>query len=100
LDEHPKHLSYREDIDGLRAKDGFIESVEIDRRLSEITANLNVGFISVIDGFCVEQDCLVRLGENYPDDLITSDHGHLTKKSSEFLFGSDLVKSIFRNTPE
>lgn len=81
-------------------KDGFIESVEIDRKLSEITTNLDVGFISVIDSFCVEQNCLVRLGENYPDDLITPDYGHLTKKSSEFLFGSDLVKSFFRNTPK
>ena len=79
-------------------KDCFIESVEIDRRLSEITTNLDVSFISVIDGFCVEQDCLVRLGENYPDDFVTSDSGYLTKKSSEFLFGSDLVKSFFRNT--
>ena len=73
---------------------------EIDRKLSEITTNLDVGFISVIDSFCVEQNCLVRLGENYPDDLITPDYGHLTKKSSEFLFGSDLVKSFFRNTPK
>ena len=39
------------------------QSLEVDRRLKDITSNLGVRYISAYDVFCNENGCLVRLGD-------------------------------------
>ena len=42
-------------------------TLDIDRRLKEIAANLGIRFISAYDVFCNDNGCLTRLGDTAKD---------------------------------
>jgi hypothetical protein len=65
--------------------------VALDRRLKKNYINKeNIEYISLVDFLCNEQGCLVRVGDDIRNDLITWDYGHFTRVASEFV-GKNLL---------
>lgn len=59
-----------------------LDVLQIDEKLS---AELGGQYISLTDVLCENGQCLTRLGEDLPEDMITIDYGHLTERASSFV---------------
>ena len=68
-------------------------SLEVDRRLKDITSHLGVRYISAYDVFCNENGCLARLGDT-AKDIVQWDSSHLTPAGSWYLV-SRITDQIF-----
>ena len=68
-------------------------TLEINRRLKEITEKLGVRYISAHDVLCDEEGCLARLGDT-AKDIVQFDKTHLTPAGSWY-FVSHVADQIF-----
>ena len=68
---------------------------DLNARMIQVSQTLNVEYISLIEHFCNNASCLIRVSDQVPDGLITSDHDHFTQQASEYLFSLPKVKSLF-----
>jgi peptidoglycan/LPS O-acetylase OafA/YrhL len=57
---------------------------DIEKRLRQIATGEGVGFVSAIDVFCQQNECLTKTG-NAPEDIIAWDSAHLTDAGSYLL---------------
>jgi hypothetical protein len=74
---------------------------EIDKILKQRYAdNKSLTYISLTDFFCNSSGCLLYIGENRRDDIVTHDYGHLLPKASEYLSKNLLAQIVMRTFPE
>lgn len=66
--------------------DTWPATVARDESLREVAGELGMDYISLVDLLCDDGGCLIRVSEEIPDGLVTSDHDHLTAQASEFVF--------------
>ena len=70
-------------------------SLKMDESLRSVDANYpGVEYFSLRDNLCNERGCVVRLGPDYPEDLIVHDYGHLTKHGAIYISEAFLGKRI------
>jgi peptidoglycan/LPS O-acetylase OafA/YrhL len=75
--------------------------METDTVLKERYANNPyLTYVSLIDCFCNSEGCLLYLGDNRLEGLVTHDTGHLLPKASEFLSRRLLAPAIMTTFPE
>jgi peptidoglycan/LPS O-acetylase OafA/YrhL len=74
------------------------QTIELDRRLRDITANLGVDYISAYDVLCNAGGCLARLGDA-ATDIVQFDKTHLTPAGSWYLI-SHVADQIFDASQE
>ena len=56
---------------------------KVEDELSDMARELNIEFLSVIDTFCEQKECLVKLGDSV-ETFTSWDYGHLTSVASEY----------------
>ena len=60
----------------------------VDHSLKTLANDLGVRYLSLIDKLCAADECRIRVSEDIPAGLVTSDHDHLTAEASTFVFKS------------
>jgi peptidoglycan/LPS O-acetylase OafA/YrhL len=70
------------------------ESLRIDDTMRSASMEFGVPYYSLKDQLCNRQGCLMRVGEELPDDLIVFDDGHLTTAGASYLLSSGLGQRI------
>jgi peptidoglycan/LPS O-acetylase OafA/YrhL len=70
------------------------ESLQIDDRMNVASAELGLPYHSLKAQLCNAQGCIVRVGDQLPDDLIVFDDGHLTAAGARFVMASGLGPRI------
>lgn len=74
---------------------------ETDKALKEkYSGNSNLTYISLTDFFCNSAGCLLYIGNDKRNDIVTLDYGHLLPKTSEFLGKNLLAHIIIGTFPE
>ena len=58
-----------------------------------------VDYISLRDGLCLKEGCLTAVGDQYPNDLIVHDYGHLTKNGARYIAQTLLSQKILSLLP-
>ena len=71
-----------------RMKSGEGRMMELERKSRAFV------YISLIDRLCRTDDCVIRVGPNDNEDLITFDYGHLTKSGSEYVVKNILAREL------
>ncbi len=56
---------------------------KVEDELSDMARELNIEFLSVIDTFCEQKECLVKLGDSV-ETFTSWDYGHFTSVASEY----------------
>jgi len=64
----------------------FPATLARDESLKTLSASLGVHYLSLTDELCRNGKCLIRVSDDIPAGLITSDHDHLTAQASVYLF--------------
>jgi peptidoglycan/LPS O-acetylase OafA/YrhL len=70
------------------------ESLRIDDTVRSASIEAGVPYYSVKDALCNTQGCLTRVGDQFPDQLIVFDEGHLTASGASYLVDSGLGRRI------
>ena len=70
------------------------DSLAMDTSLRAADNHQGVEFISLKDALCNDQGCLTRVGNDFPNDLIVLDYGHLTKNGALYISEQILGKKI------
>jgi peptidoglycan/LPS O-acetylase OafA/YrhL len=70
------------------------ESLKIDDSMGTASAKLGVPYYSLKEQLCNAQGCLVRVGNQLPEDLIVFDDGHLTVSGAHYLLAAGLGQRI------
>jgi peptidoglycan/LPS O-acetylase OafA/YrhL len=77
------------------------EVFETDKVLKEkYVDSKNLTYISLTDFFCNSSGCLLYIGNDRREDIVTFDYGHLLPKASEFLSRDLLAPIIIQTFPE
>jgi hypothetical protein len=58
-----------------------------DESLRKLAARLGIGYLSIVEQFCANGQCRIRVSDDIPEGLVTSDHDHLTAQASIYLVG-------------
>lgn len=61
-------------------------TLERDADLRRIAAESGAEYLSLADLLCDGDQCLIRVSDDIPDGLITSDHDHLTAQASVYVW--------------
>jgi len=72
-------------------------SLKADRDLRNLATSFPAGvrYLSLIDGICNADGCLIRVGDDPRTDLLVWDYGHLTRAASEFLVRELIADALF-----
>ncbi len=65
-------------------------TVAVDRSLQKLAAGLGVRYLSLVGTLCKANECRIRVSNDIPAGLVTSDHDHLTAQASRFVFNTSL----------
>jgi len=65
---------------------------DVEKKLQEIAAKENASFVSAIDVFCRQNECLTKTGTR-AEDIVAWDSAHLTDSGS-YLLASRIYKII------
>lgn len=69
-------------------------ALEFDSKMKGFNYPKGVEYVSLRDFLCNESGCLVSVGKNLADELITFDYGHLTDNGATYIF-ENLLKEHF-----
>lgn len=61
------------------------ESLKMDQLLRSRDNQSGVEYISLIDALCNDRGCKTHIGNDFPNDLMVMDYGHLTKNGALFI---------------
>ena len=75
--------------------DGWKITQSLNKQLAIIAKNKQIVYLSPTEYLCKNNSCMIRVSNNIPDGLITSDHDHFTKEASIYLFNQAKVAAMF-----
>jgi peptidoglycan/LPS O-acetylase OafA/YrhL len=70
------------------------DSLKIDNLIREQDNHRGVEYISLKDALCNEQGCLTQVGNDFPEDLLVMDYGHLTQNGAKHISAQVLGEKI------
>ncbi len=60
-------------------------SLSMDAAMQAARTSDGITYLSLRQALCNEQGCLTHVGQQYPDDLLVHDYGHLTQHGAEYV---------------
>jgi len=68
--------------------------LSMDAAMQAARTSDGITYLSLRQALCNEQGCLTHVGQQYPDDLLVHDYGHLTQHGAQYITEQFLGKQI------
>jgi peptidoglycan/LPS O-acetylase OafA/YrhL len=68
----------------------------VEHSLEKLASDLGIRYFSLIGTLCTADKCRIRVSDDIPAGLVTSDHDHLTAEASTFVFKSFELPAVTR----
>lgn len=75
------------------------DSLKMDDVMRAAQPSTDIPYVSLRDALCNSEGCLTRFGNQYPQDLIVHDYGHLTQRGARYLSEHLLGEQILSLLP-
>jgi len=75
------------------------DSLKMDEVMRAAQPSTDIPYVSLRDALCNAEGCLTKFGNQYPQDLIVHDYGHLTQRGARYLSEHILGEQILALLP-